>query len=204
MICFRAQPSVENLNNAAACRYAYGLGVLRHSNSGEIILQTETLAPSNIMNALTPAQTDHDLRRRAGTQNPREAHPTAYRVRSRPPDSPFSSSYSNPQTLHTYFIFLSPYLVIIDYSFSWLGNRFCRVAGWAMMPAAIRFDEYADHRSSCSISLCSAARQSGQIPLIDRPMANAAVARLCRDMLVKLMAVFGGCVTHRPQRTQSR
>ena len=27
-------------------------------------------------------------------------------------------------------------------------------------------------------------------------MANAAVARLCRDMLVKLMAVFGGCVTH--------
>ncbi len=108
----------------------------------------------------------------------------------------FSSSYSNPQTLHTYFIFLSPYLVIIDYSFSWLGNRFCRVAGWAMMPAAIRFDEYADHRSSCSISLCSAARQSGQIPLIDRPMANAAVARLCRDMLVKLMAVFGGCVTH--------
>ena len=32
--------------------------------------------------------------------------------------------------------------------------------------------------------------------LIDRPRANAAVARLCRDMLVKLMAVFGGCVTH--------
>jgi len=62
------------------------------------------------------------------------------------------------------FHFLSPYLVIIDYSFSWLGNRFCRVAGWAMMPAAIRFDGYAYHRSSCSISLCSAARQSGQIP----------------------------------------
>lgn len=163
MICFRAQPSVENLNNAAACRYAYGLGVLRHSNSGEIILQTETLAPSNIMNALTPAQTVHGLRRRAGTQNPREAHPTAYRVRSHPPDSPFPHHIQiRKRCIRIHF--LSPYLVIIDYSFSWLGNRFCRVAGWAMMPAAIRFDGYAYHRSSCSISLCSAARQSGQIP----------------------------------------
>ena len=48
----------------------------------------------------------------------------------------------------------------------------------------------------CRIRVRFSRKAIGADALIDRPMADAAVARLCRDLLVKLMTVFGGRVTH--------